>query len=578
MSECTLNAASEDIADFIEQYGNIAEEDLYQRLQTDCIDIVNNKFVIAYRPLKNVAPLTFSAHQYFSIPNVYGLLDATAPEAAGISKALSNYHIDAGGQGVVIGFIDTGIDYRHPAFRNPDGTSRVVSIWDQTIQSPAAEQASLFHYGTTYSQAQIDAALASENPLAIVPSSDTNGHGTFMAGVAAGSTMPADSFTGAAPESMIAVVKLKPAKQYLRDFYQISPDAVAYQENDIMLGIRYLIQVATFLRAPLVIYIGVGTNQGDHSGSSPLALQIQDISSGLGTIFITGAGNETGMHHHYQGSLQPAQDYEDVEIQVAEDENGFCLELWGNPPELYTVGFVSPKGEVIEQIPNISRSNYTIPFVLSSSSITIYYLRVENGSGSSVVFIRFKNPAPGIWRVRVSPTVYFTGNFHIWLPMRNFISDNTYFLKPNPDTLVTDPGNSNFIMTVAAYDHMSRQIDINSSRGFSKNSTIVPDIAAPGVNIYGPSPLAYSTDNPGEQQARTPFTRKTGTSVAAAIVAGATAGYLSWNLARNNPAANNSASLHAFFIRGARRKPGLAYPSREWGYGTMDLYNSFQNV
>lgn len=578
MPECTLNAASEDVADFIESFSKIAEKDLYERLRTDCIDIVNSEFVIVYRPLKDVTPLTFAAHRYFNIPHVYGLLDTTAPEAAGITKTLNNYHIDASGRGVMIGFIDTGIDYQHPAFRNPDGTSRVVSIWDQTIQTSTAEQTAFFHYGTTYSQAQINEALSSEDPLAIVPSADTDGHGTFMAGVAAGSIMPEDSFSSAAPDSMIAVVKLKPAKQYLRDFYQLPPDTAAYQENDVMLGIRYLVQTATFLRVPLVVYIGVGTNQGDHTGSSPLGLQLQDVSSGFGTIFVTGAGNETGMRHHYRGSLQASQDYEDVELKVAEGENGFCLELWGNSPELYTVGFISPRGEVVKQIPNVSGNDYTIPFVLSNSSITIYYLPVEIGSGSSVVFMRFEKPDPGIWRIRVYPTVYFTGNFHIWLPMRNFISANTYFLRPNLDTLVTDPGNSNFVMTIAAYDHMSQQIDINSSRGFSKISTIVPDFAAPGVNVFGPSPLVSDTANSEEQNVRTPFTRKTGTSVAAAIAAGAAAGYLSWNLAQNNLAANNSASVHAFFIRGAQRTPTIAYPSREWGYGTMDLYNSFQNV
>ena len=562
MSECILNVTSEEVADFIYPYNIDTYTDLYGTLKTGCIDTVNRDYVISYRPLKEVAPISIAKYGYSHIPKLYGLLDKTALGAAGITPIYDNPHIDASGRGVIIGFIDTGIDYQNPLFRKPDGTSRILGIWDQTIQSSAPRQNSFFLYGSIYNQQQINEALATDAPLSLVPSTDTDGHGTFMAGIAAGNNTGDNNFSGAAPDAMIAVVKLKPAKQYLRDFFLIAPDVPAFQENDIMMGIRYFLQLSILYKAPVVIYIGVGTNQGGHTGQSPLGLLIKSSSLSYNVIFLTGAGNETGLHHHYLASLPAKQDYEDVEINVAAEERGFCVELWSKAPELFTVGFVSPAGEVIEPLPNISNSENTLSFYLSNSRVTVAFTRATVGSGNPMVFIRFDDPAPGIWHVRIYPTVFFTGNFHMWLPMDRFISPGTAFLKPDPDTNITELGNSSYILTIAAYDHLSEQIYIHSSRGFSPTQRIAPDIAAPGVNVYGPS-LEHNR-----------FTRRTGTSVAAALTAGAVADILSRNLAGQNPIHLSTASILAILIRGADTKPGLIYPSREWGYGTLNLYNS----
>lgn len=317
MPDCNLNVTSEDVADFIYQYTDESPAALAEAFQTSCIDIVNRDYAIAYRPLEEVVPISIARYGYTTIPKLYGLLDKSALAAAGISPVVQNPEFGATGQGVMIGFIDTGIDYQHPLFRNPDGSSRIYGIWDQSIPSPPEEH-SFFLYGTTYSHEQINAALASDHPLEIVPSRDTNGHGTFMAGVAAGNNSEEDNFMGAAPDSMIAVVKLKPAKQYLRDFYLIPSDAVAFQENDIMLGIRYLLQLSVYYRTPIVIYIGVGTNQGGHTGDTPLGSIAKTFSISYNALFVTGAGNENGLHHHFSSSLPSNREYEDVEIQVAD--------------------------------------------------------------------------------------------------------------------------------------------------------------------------------------------------------------------------------------------------------------------
>ena len=164
----------------------------------------------------------------------------------------------------MIGFIDTGIDYQNPIFRNVDGTTRIAGIWDQTIQEGTPPQGLV--YGTEYTEEKINEALQRENPLEAVPSKDENSHGTFLASIAAGSENIENRFKGAAPEATLGIVKLKRAKQYLKDFYLIGDDAECYQENDIMLGIRYLTDLAKKKKIPLVLCIALGTNMGDHMG------------------------------------------------------------------------------------------------------------------------------------------------------------------------------------------------------------------------------------------------------------------------------------------------------------------------
>lgn len=137
-----------------------------------------------------------------------------------------------------VGFIDTGIDYRNQVFRYSDGSTRIFRIWDQTVRSGKKPEG--IGYGSEYTRVQINEALQQEDPLLVVPSMDTNGHGTFVAGVTCGSEDIANQFIGAVPLAEIAVVKLKEAKPYLRDFYFIPEGVPAYQENDIMMAVSYL--------------------------------------------------------------------------------------------------------------------------------------------------------------------------------------------------------------------------------------------------------------------------------------------------------------------------------------------------
>ena len=566
---CTNSVASEDFADFIAPYFTSPEE--FIRSQgTDCIDFVDSTLAVVYVPLSTVTPFTYTSYTYSAVPKLYSLLDVTSMEAAGITTASGLPALGNQGAGVIVGFVDTGINYMDPLFRNVDGSTRIVGIWDQTnnsdnsnnMENEAAKPFSAFPalYGTQYTAAQINLALNSDDPVSIVPTRDENGHGTF---IAAGNRDERAEFSGAAPRASIAMVKLKPAKQYLREFYLIQDGAEAYQENDIMMGVSYLYFLAKKYSMPLVVCIPLGTNMGSHMGMSRLGQYLNQVSLSNGSAVITAAGNETGARHHFQAVMDADTDEVTAELRVGEREAGFSMELWAADVGVYTVGFISPTGEVARRISVPLRGENTVSFLLEQTRITVYTQIADVSAGSQFIFMRFENPMSGIWRILIRNSLDIRETFHLWLPVRGFISDETYFLRPDPDTTITDPGNARYPITVTAYDHTKNSIYIHASRGYSLSGRIKPDLAAPGVNILGASVSGRR------------LTRMSGTSVSAAHLAGAAAILLSWGILDGNYPYLNTPVLKSIFIRGAQRNPALTYPNREFGYGTLDLYEAF---
>ena len=572
---CTNSVASEDFADFIAPYFTTPEE--FIRSQgTDCIDFVNSTLAVVYVPLSTVTPSTYTSYTYSAVPKLYSLLDVTSMDAAGITPAGELPVLNIQGAGVIVGFVDTGINYTDSLFRNVDGSTRIIGIWDQTnnsdnsnnIENETAKPFSAFSalYGTQYTAEEINLALNSDNPASIVPTRDENGHGTFLASIAAGNRDERAGFSGAAPQASIAMVKLKPAKQYLRDFYLIQDGAEAYQENDIMMGVSYLYFLARKYSMPLVVCIPLGTNMGSHMGMSRLGQYLNQVSLSNGSAVITAAGNETGARHHFRAVMDADTDEVTAELRVGEREAGFSMELWAENMGAYTVGFISPTGEVAREISVPLRGENTVSFLLEQTQITVYTQIADVSAGSQFIFMRFENPMSGIWRILIRNSLDIRETFHIWLPVRGFISDETYFLRPDPDTTITDPGNARYPITVTAYDHTKNSIYIHASRGYSLSGRIKPDLAAPGVNILGASVSGRR------------LTRMSGTSVSAAHLAGAAAILLNWGVLNANYPYLNTPVLKSIFVRGAQRNPALTYPNREFGYGTLNLYEAFLHL
>ena len=496
---------------------------------------------------------------YNSVPKLFTPLSTVSLESAGILQVQTQPVLSLTGTGVIIGFVDTGIDYTHPAFRKTDGTTRLLAIWDQTDRAGAPP--AMFPYGSEYTKEQIDEALRSENPLAVVPAADPDGHGTYLAGVAAGTSDEEQGFIGAAPDADLIVVRLKPAKQYLRDFFFLSPGATAFQENDIMAGIRFLTQKALQYQKPLVICLGLGSNQGSRSASLPLSFSLRRLGQIQGVTPVVAAGNEAGRAHHYRGSVSSSDGPVNVEILVPEGSVGFTMELWGQTPQLFSVGFRSPVGESVPRIPVSLTVETTGSFILEETRIFVKYEAVTSG-GQQLIVIRFARPPAGIWNLQVYGADPLDREFHLWLPITGFSDPDITFLSPDPYTTLTSPSSPETIITTGACDAVSGGLYVNSGRGYTAEQDVKPDFVSPGVNVTGPGPLGSYVD-------------RTGTSAAAALASGATALLIQWGMERTQIRYFTTQELKSYLIRGALRDPALVYPNREWGYGTLNLYNTF---
>ncbi len=496
-----------------------------------------------------------------NLPRIFGLLDVGHLEESGVLEIQRNPNFDLLGQGIILGIIDTGVDYRHPAFVNEDTTSRIGVIWDQSIPTEDSRGLSqgMVSYGTVFNREQINRALSSENPYDLVPTIDENGHGTFLAGVAAGRIIEEEDFQGVAPLCELAVVKLKQAKEYLRKYWLIPDGVPAFQETDIFLAIRFLQEYAYEQNKPFVILLGCGTNSGNHAESDYLKNYINNISTFSGRCIVMAAGNEGSLGHHYMGNGLENREYQDIEFQVGEGEKGLIIEFWADAPDQYTVGFLSPGGEYVEKIPAaVSGAGTTAGFVFDPARITVFYEPVERTSGDYLIWMRLENPSPGIWRIRVFKEKVLNGRFDIWLPMERFVDADTKFLNPDPYTTVCEPGNANNPITVTAYDYKNGTLFFQASRGYTRNLDIKPDFAAPGVDVFGP-------------EAGGGYRRGTGTSVAAAVAAGCAVLLLSYR------GYYTGLQIKNLLIKGTERKQ-LLYPNREWGYGELNLYESLTSL
>lgn len=496
-----------------------------------------------------------------ALPNCLTQMDTESLEDTGILTIQNQPALKLKGQGVLLGFVDSGITLDNPAFLTSDGRTRILGLWDQTDQSGTPPFEML--YGSEYRAEEIDRMLREELPS--LPGKDENGHGTKVVSVAAGSEIADENFIGAAPEADIAFVKMKQAKPFIRQIQQIPQDSIAYQENDVMLAVRYLDLLAVQAGKPLVICLALGSNFGGHTGTTPLGLYLDDLSRRAGRAVVVAGGNEGNKGHHFFGTVPKDPGYLDVELRIGEGEEGFQMNLWGNAPGTFSAEITSPSGERIPRIfPSIlERQRYD--FVFETTVLDVQYELSEIISGDERLLLTFRDPTPGIWRLRVYSSGNLENSFHIWLPVTGFISDDTYFLRPDPDTTITEPGNVAAVLTIAGYDGRMDSIWLDSGRGYTRNLHLKPDIAAPAVEVSAVDRFGRSST-------------LTGTSASAALGAGACALLMEWGIVQQHVPTMDSVTIQRLLIRGARRPEVFTYPNRNWGYGLLDLYGTFQTL
>ncbi|MCC8028745.1 MAG: S8 family peptidase [Lachnospiraceae bacterium] len=552
---------SDDYYDFIIDYnGGYPVEDAV------CYQRVNDRFDVAYYARSGTPELNAVDYPYSILPKCFALTDQTAQEVSGILRLQNPAGLDLQGQGILVGFLDTGIDYTHPAFRNTDGTTRIAAMWDQTIED--GEPPEGLSYGAYYDESGINAALASEDPEKLVPERDENGHGTFLAGVACGSADPAMDFTGAAPLSQLLVVKCKQAKQYLREYYFVPEGADCYQENDLMLAMAWLNQMAERLRKPLIICVGMGSAMGSHAGEDAISALCDEIGRLRQRGIVVSAGNEANARHHYFRSGLYEGQTDAIEVSVGDRVPGFYLECRTAAPEISRVSVLSPTGERFQGTGAFSGRQSHV-FLFEKTTLTVDYAFTGTSPGGQIIFLRFSDPWPGIWTVELMPVLAIEGNFHCWLPIGSLMQGEVFFLQPDPDTTILSPGFSTAAVTAGAYRAVGGGADPDSGRGYSVTGTVKPDVLAPGVHVYGPEP-GIVLPGPGTGAGGA----GSGTSVSAALTAGACAQIFQWGILEQDLTWLNSTHLTNILTRGAGRDSDRVYPDRVYGYGLLDVYGA----
>lgn len=557
---CREQILSEDYRDFI---GDHVRTPFFDSIMQEerCEQEAGFDYKCFYLPADVADPITLSRYSYNSIPKCYAPLSMETLNQTGILPVQNYPTLQLKGDGVLIGFLDSGIDYSNDIFRNLDGTTRIAAIWDQTVQTGAPPEG--FSYGSEFKRETINEALSSESPLELVPSTDETGHGTFVASLAAGSAAPEEQFLGVAPEAAIAMVKLKQAKKYLRDYYFIPEDTVCYQETDLMLGLKYLNDLADSLGLPLVMCITVGSSMGGHIGTLPLSFLIEGYSTRANHISVIGVGNEADKRHHYYNIIENETDTKTIELRVGENVSGFSTELWTEIPNILSISIISPSGENTSRIPFRVGASAEIDFLFERTKVSVDYRLLVERSNSELIFFRFNAPAPGIWKIVVEPLTVIDGRFHMWLPLKEFLSGEVYFLQSDPYYTLTNPANTESPVIVSYYNGSNDGVAQESGRGYTRTQRLKPDITAPGINVIGALPGGR-------------FTRRSGSCVSAAVTAGAAALMLEWLIYIQEVPGIDSFQIKSLLILGAVRPKTMEYPNREWGYGQLNLYNTFE--
>ena len=524
---------------------------------------INNRFSVAHIPVSRFNMCLLGEYPYHIFPTLYTLDSQISLIRSSVTEVRNNPVFDLNGQGVLIGFLDTGIDYCHEVFQNPDGSTRLFSIWDQTVMD--GEKPEGFTFGAEYNKTMIDQALQSSSPLSVVPSEDEVGHGTMMAGIAAGSIKEEHYFSGVAPRAELIMVKLAPAKKYNRKIWGITEDVDCYQETNILLGIEYILSVAARLNRPLVLCIGMGSSQGAHEGHSMFATWLNYLCTIPRIGICVSAGNEGNKGRHYSGTINPERNTDTFELRVGEADKNFFLEIWQNAPCRVMVEFTSPTGEIVYSIfPRFDECR-EYSFIFCPTRIFINNIILEEETGEQLILVRFEDAFSGIWTIRVTAIDDIFCEFNAWLTSGNIISEETYFLRPNPYTTITSPGNSRNPLTVGAYNQLSGSILISSSRGYTPSNLVKPDIVAPG----------YALPCPVRNQA---FGVASGTGAAAAHTAGIIALLMEWAVEKRNYMTITGRDINRLLIRGAIRNSDLLYPNPIWGYGKINIMEMFSRL
>ena len=512
------------------------------------IEILTSNYAIATLDIRQLNDFyKYKEVEYIEVPKNLTYFIHNSLRAACISSVQSGTSYNLTGKGVVIGIIDSGIDYTHTDFRNEDGTSRVLYIWDQTIQgSPPAG----FKNGAEYNNAQLNTALSNPQPLSVVPSTDTAGHGSAVAGISAGNGRSSSGafLKGAAPEASLIAVKL--GHRGVENFTR---------STEIMRAVKYIIDKAEALNMPVSINLSYGTNNGSHDGTSLFETFIDTMADRWKTVINVATGNEGTAGHHFSAKIKQKESIS-VEIALAGNAKNIYMTLWKNFADTFSFQLISPSGK---SSPTISSAESLVSFTLDNVMITVFNRQPNHYNEANEIYFMYQGLTeaipPGIWNLVVKGDLVVDGRFDIWLPTLEEVTENTSFFNPSLDTTLTIPSTASKVISVGGYNSAIETSADFSGRGYTRNNVYVkPDLVAPAVGI--------TTVKAGGG-----YEAFSGTSIAVPFVTGSAALMMEWGIVKGNDDFLYGERIKAFLQKGARRKFTIEYPNPIWGYGTLCL-------
>lgn len=459
------------------------------------------------------------------------------------------------GLGVLVACIDSGIDYRHPDFRRADGTTRIAWLWDQSLR-PRAERSEEapagFTSGTEFSAAVINEALAQpteQEQYAVCPSRDLSGHGTHVAGIAAGNGRASQGrYRGVAYEASLIVVKL--GNQSDRGFPRTT---------QLMEALEYCIRKAVEMAMPIAVNISFGNNYGSHAGNSLLETYIDVMALEWKNNIVVGSGNEGASGVHTSGEFTGEAR---VELTVGALETGLNVQLWKLYHEDMEITVMAPDGT---RLGPLVQELSAQQFVWEGTTLYVYYGTPSPYSPYQEIYFDFLPRGngsyvdSGIWTFLLESR---QGSYEMWLPAGGTLNRDTGFLTPTENITLTIPSTAQRAITVGAYDGRTRQYASFSGRGYTwQTDSVKPDLAAPGVDVISCAPGGG-------------YTAKSGTSMATPFVTGSAALLMQWGIVDGNDPYLYGEKLRAYLIRGARPILGEPVPSPKTGWGALCVRDS----
>lgn len=465
------------------------------------------------------------------------------------------------GKGTLIGIVDSGIDYENAEFRNEDGTTRIVSLWDQSVNGrpPAGYLA-----GTEYTREQIDAALATEDKEVrrqMVKTSDVSGHGTAVAGIAAGNGRGSEGrrFRGAAPEAELIIVKMGAPRE-----------GGFPRTTELMRGVDYIVRKAVELRRPVAINISFGNTYGSHDGTSLVERFLNDIADMWKNVICIGSGNEGASAGHVSGKVR-WQISETVELAVQQREPALSIQIWKSYVDEMGVSVISPSGRQAGPFYEFLGAQR---YILGDTELLIYYGEPKPYSVKQEIYLSLlpgkQYIESGVWKIVLTPGRIVDGEYQMWLPTQSSLNMGTAFLQPNSMSTLTIPSTASLAVTVAAYDARTFSYADFSGRGpagmYEGENVLKPDIAAPGVRVTAPVPGGG-------------YQSFSGTSFAAPFVTGSAALLMEWGIVRGNDPYLYGEKVKAYLRKGAKQLAGYErWPNALLGYGALCVRDSLPGL